>query len=226
LKHLDVPGCDAGHTRVGKSLDLLQPALRTNARAIASGAYFYDKPSALCETCHSVGWGATLQDIKRIADGLLIMGINCFVPHAFYYSTHAMRKHDAAPSFFFQMPYWKFFGALVRHTRQVLDEIAGTHIAAEVLVVDEGGGAASREQQEVAARAQHILLQEHIDFLLTDTDILEQGVVGNGAMRLRDLTVKLIVVPPMRRPEPALLAVLKGRSSTNCGKRKYHSFPG
>jgi len=114
LAYSHLPGCEPGHTKAGAEMDLLGPALRSNARAAASAAYFYEKPAALCECYHSLGWSGTLQDAKLIAEGLLLMGVTWLVPHGFFYSTHALKKHDAPPSFFFQMPYWPLFGHLSR----------------------------------------------------------------------------------------------------------------
>jgi hypothetical protein len=109
LRYADIPGCDPGHIKVGAKPDMLQGTIRSNARAVASAGYFYGKPGTLCECYHSLGWSATLQDAKYIADGLLLLGISMLVPHGFFYSTHALKKHDAPPSFFFQMPFWPMF---------------------------------------------------------------------------------------------------------------------
>jgi alpha-L-rhamnosidase len=204
LKYSDVPGCDAGHMRTDSPLDLVSSELRMNPRAAASAMYFYDKPAALCECYHSLGWGATLQDLKRLADGLLLGGITCFVPHAFFYSTHGLKKHDAPPSMFFQMPYWKFFGQMVRRTERVLAEFAGTHIAAQVLVVDPTPGVPNSDQSKAFVRLQHLLLESHVDYLLVDVEILQAGWINGGRLRIKDLDICLVIVPPMVAMEPAL----------------------
>jgi hypothetical protein len=214
LQYSNVPGCDAGHVKAGVPLDLVSRELRMNPRAAASAAYFYGKSAALCECYHSLGWGATLQDLKRLADGLLLHGINCFVPHAFFYSTHNLRKHDAPPSMFFQMPYWKFFGQMVTETEKVLQAFAGTHIDARVLIVDPSPGVPTVAQLESFARAQHLLLANHVDYLIADVDILQSGTIADGLLHVRDLAVELIVVPPTMAMEPSLsawLAMFEGR---------------
>jgi hypothetical protein len=204
LKYSDVPGCDAGHVKAGAPLDMVSAELRANPRAAASAMYFYDKPAALCECYHSLGWGATLQDLKRLADGLLLAGINCFVPHAFFYTTHGLTKHDAPPSMFFQMPYWKFFGAMVRRTERVLKEFEGTHIAAKVLVVDPTFGVPTPEQNAEFVRLQNLLLEQHVDYLLADVDVLQSGRIEAGRLLVKDLEIELIIVPPMVAVEAQL----------------------
>ena len=208
LRYMDVPGCDPGHTKAGDWPDCFQAKARSNARAIASAAYFYDKPASLVECYHSLGWTATLQDAKLIADLLLLAGVDMLVPHGFFYSTHGLRKHDAPPSFFFQMPYWRFFGQLSAHVNRLGDTLAGTHVAAEVLVIDPTWGFPTKQHSSDYEAMTRALLAGHCDFLLADTDILEAGSITGNLLEVKDLSVRAIVLPPMRHVEPPLAAWL------------------
>jgi len=49
LQYMDIPGGDPGHTKAGAPLDMFQHVIRSNARAVASAAYFYGKEGALDE---------------------------------------------------------------------------------------------------------------------------------------------------------------------------------
>ena len=204
LRYMDVPGCEPGHTKAGAPLDLLGPHLRQNAKATASAAYFYGKAGALDECYHSLGWSGTLQDAKLMADGQLLAGIKYLVPHGFFYSTHALRKHDAPPTFFFQAPYWPLFGKLAEHVDRIGRLFAGTHIDAGILVVEPTGGLPARPDLEAYVRIQALLMENHLDFHFADTDILQEGRIEAGVLRVADLAVKLVIVPPMRVIEPAL----------------------
>lgn len=208
LRYMDIPGCEPGHTKAGAPMDLLQPAIRQNARATASAAYFYGKEGALCECYHSLGWGATLQDAKLIAEGLLLHGIRYLVPHGFFYSTHALRKHDAPPTFFFQMPYWRFFGQLARRIEAIGSLFEGTYIDAHILLVDPSPGMPTAEDQKVYAAIQQLLMAKHFEFMIVDTDILESGAIDAGMVTIRNITASVILVPPMRHYEEELLAWL------------------
>ncbi|HEX6972689.1 MAG TPA: glycosyl hydrolase, partial [Limnochordia bacterium] len=212
LRYTDIPGCDPGHTKAGAAPDILSHALRANARAIASAAYFYDKPGSLCECYHSLGWSGTLQDAKWIAECLKLMGIDYLVPHAFFYSTHALRKHDAPPSFFFQMPYWPLFQHLTRRIDRIAQAFRGTHIDAEILVVEPESGLPSRDDRAAYGRLLQALMAAHLDFYVVDTDVLEAGSLIPGAdgprWRLKEVAARAILVPPMTVLEPALEARL------------------
>jgi hypothetical protein len=204
LRYMDIPGCEPGHTKVGAKLDLLGARLRSNAKATASAAYFYGKSGALCECYHSTGWSATLQDAKFVADGLLLMGIKYLVPHGFFYSTHALKKHDAPPTFFFQMPFWPMFGKLAERVERVGRLFEGTHIAAEILVVDPASGIPTSQDLQIYEAILWLLMENHIDYHIVDTDILEEGQIEEHSFRVADIAAKLVIVPPMRVIEKAL----------------------
>ena len=204
LKHMDIPGCEPGHTKAGARPDLLQARVRGNARATASAAYFYGKDGALCECYHSMGWSATLQDAKLIADGLMLMGIKYLVPHGFFYSTHALKKHDAPPSFFFQMPFWPLFGHLSAYVEHIGQLFEGTYIDAQILVVEPASGIPAHEDLLVYESLLWLLAESHLDFHLVDTDILQDGRIGQGCVRVTDLTARVVIVPSMQVVEEPL----------------------
>lgn len=204
LNYMDIPGCEPGHTKVGARLDVLQARLRGNAKATASAAYFYGKAGALCECYHSTGWSATLQDAKFVAEALLLMGIKYLVPHGFFYSTHALKKHDAPPTFFFQMPFWPLFGALSARVDRIGQLFEGTFIDAEILVVEPASGIPTHDDLKVYESLLWLLMENHLDFQIVDTDILRAGRIGEGQVQTADLAAKVVLAPPMRVVEEGL----------------------
>jgi len=213
LRYMDIPGCDPGHTKVGVRPDWLRAPTRRNAKSTASAAYFYGKTGALCECYHSLGWSATLQDAKAIADGLLLAGIRYLVPHGFFYSTHGLVKHDAPPTFFFQMPFWPMFGHLSKHISRVGEYFEGTHIDAEILVVDLASGLPSRDKLDAYATAFEELLwammRHHLDFHVVDNDILAGEELVPGGVKVADIEAKVVIVPPMQIIGPELRSWLE-----------------
>jgi prepilin-type N-terminal cleavage/methylation domain-containing protein len=120
----DIPGCDPGHTRVGAARhDLLGADLRRNARGAAAAA---KGGPALCEFGHSLAWGATLEDLRALTDGLQLHGITHLIAHAAFASTAALRKHDAAPSYFTQQAWWPLHRLLAARVACIQRAFAGT----------------------------------------------------------------------------------------------------
>lgn len=209
LRYMDIPGCEPGHTKAGAPMDLLRPRLRQNARATASAAYFYAKEGSLCECFHSLGWSATLQDAKMISEGLLLMGTDYLVPHGFFYTTHGLAKHDAPPTFFFQMPYWPLFGHLTERLDRIAAHFDGTHIDARVLVVDPGSGLPSNADLAAYERLMAALMSAQIDFLIVDTDILEAAEINDAQVRIRDIVADFVILPPVQMVERPLARQLQ-----------------
>ncbi len=204
LRYMDIPGCEPGHTKAGAAMDLLGTRIRQNARATASAAYFYEKEGSLCECFHSLGWSGTIQDAKLISEGLMLMGIRYLVPHGFFYTTHSLAKHDAPPTFFFQMPYWPLFGSLSKRLDRIATHFDGTYMDADILVVDPSSGLPSRSDLRDYERLLSILMEEHLDFLVVDTDILESGHIKNGQVHIRDIAASVVVLPHMQVVEEPL----------------------
>ncbi len=209
LRYMDIPGCEPGHTKAGAPMDLLRPHLRQNARGTASAAYFYGKDGSLCECFHSLGWSATLQDARLISEGLVLMGIDYLVPHGFFYTTHALTKHDAPPTFFFQMPYWPFFGHLAERLDRIAAHFEGTYIDAKVLLIDPGSGLPTDADLGAYERLMQALMAAQIDFLSVDTDILEAAKIEDGQVQIRDITADFVILPPVQMVEEPLTRQLR-----------------
>ena len=200
LAYMDIPGCEPGHTKAGRKTDALRAPTRANARAVASAAYVYGKDGALCECYHSMGWGATMQDARLIADTLLLFGIDHLVPHGFFYSTHGLRKHDAPPSFFFQMPYWPLW----HHVSDRIDRIAAafesTRIDAEIAVIDPNPYQPSAEDSTEYERLMEELVAMHRGFVTVDFDVLADRPAAElavGSVLIRDRECRAVVMPPV-----------------------------
>lgn len=214
LRWMDIPGCEPGHIKAGAPPavllgDVLRATIRGNARATASAAYLYGKEGALCECYHSLGWDATLQDAKLLADVLVALGIRWLVPHAFFYSVHGLRKHDAPPSFL-QMPYWPLFGSLSRHVEAIWRHLEGTFPDAAVAVVEPSWGLPDEEGRACYEALQRALVARQVEWLAVDTDVLESSRVESGVAATRDVAFRAVVVPPMRVVEPPLQTWLSG----------------
>ena len=205
LKHMHIPGCDPGHSKAGAAeLDILVGDIRRSAKATASAAYFYDKEGALDECYHSLGWSGTMQDAKLIAEMLILMDIRYLVPHGFFYSTHALKKHDAPPTFFFQMPYWPLWHYLSARMDVLHEQFHGTHIRAEILLIDHATVLPTRDDVATDGRIRNLLLENQFDFLIVDTDILESGRIEEGLVHIKDIAAKIVICPPGRVVEEPL----------------------
>lgn len=112
-----VPGADHAHERIGEGLRhgwlVSRPTYaRQNPRFAASVAAQRGKPRVAVEAFHSLGWGVRLADLKALIDRMAVLGVNLLALHGFYYTAAGLAKFDAAPSEFYQHPWWRHFRRL------------------------------------------------------------------------------------------------------------------
>ena len=69
------------------------------AKYAASAAVLDRKERVMCEMFAATNWGATFNDLQRIAAWQIIQGINFIVPHAVHHRFRGKIKHFAPPEF-------------------------------------------------------------------------------------------------------------------------------
>jgi len=218
LQYFHVPGIDGGHQKVGSVAKMLPGKYRANGKMVASAAHFYNKPAALCEVGHSIGWGMTMQDMKWILDWLAVVGIDFFVVHGFFYTADALKKHDAPPSAFYQMPWWEDAGALTEYAKQLGNFLQSSKRRVKLLVVDPVTSAWTSDRpvkqrlEEDFGALQTQLMCHGLDYYMIDPELLAKGRVDNcdGApvLVIGEEAYEALVLPPMRNLEKDALEKL------------------
>ena len=210
LKYFDVPGIDAGHQKIGSIPLIAASNYRANGKMAGSAAHFYNKSGALCECFHSIGWGMTLQDMKWIFDWLALQGIRWFVPHAFFYTTDGLTKHDAPPSSFYQNPHWRHTRLLSEYAGKIMEGMSGGRRKVKILLVDPvtSQWTAMGEKRDVNKRLkedfsslQKMLLQNHLDYYIIDPELLGQCQIVDRCIQVNGERFELLILPPMLNME-------------------------
>lgn len=219
LEFIDCPGIDAGHQKVGEKPLTAPPKYRANAKMAASAKHFYDKEAVLCEAFHSIGWGMTLQDMKWTLDWLAVQGIDWFVIHAFFYTTDGLKKHDAPPSAFYQMPWWKDMHLLSSYADRLVRMNRLWKRCVSVLLVDPvtslwtAGKAEKTDLQNAFSRLQTELLKNRLDYYIIDPQLLaESRVCRDGqdtVLIVGDYKYHYVVLPPMSNMEDGCFNTLR-----------------
>ena len=206
LKYFDIPGIDAGHQKVGSIPLIASPNYRANGKMAGSAAHFYKKPGALCECFHSIGWGMTLQDMKWVFDWLALQGICWFVPHAFFYTTDGLTKHDAPPSSFYQNPNWRYTGLLSDYAGKITEVITRSRREVPVLLLDPISSQwtamgekriVNKKLKEDFSALQRLLLSHHLDYYIIDPELLGQCTISDHCIQVNGEKFELLILPPM-----------------------------
>lgn len=211
LQYFDVPGIDAGHQKVGAVANMVIGKYRANGKMAASAAHFYDKPAALCEVGHSIGWGMTMQDMKWMFDFLGVLGIDYYVIHGFFYTADGLKKHDAPPSAFYQMPWWEDASAITKYARELGRFLQTTERQVKLLVIDPVTSAWTSDPgmqtrlKDDFAKLQTQLMFHGLDYYIIDPELFAEGQVtcadGRTAFLIHGEAYETIVLPPVKNLE-------------------------
>lgn len=221
---MDIPGIDAGHQKAGDIPQIVSENYRANPKIASSAAHFYKKERALCECFHSIGWSMTMQDMKWIFDWLILQGIDMFVPHAFYYSADGLKKHDAPPSAFFQMPWWKHQKILSEYVENVTKMLKNCKRKVDVLLVDpitsQWTCFNEREIKEKISkdfcRIQQILLEENVDYYVIDQSLVKNLKCINQKIYYENEKFELLIIPPVTNLEKEAYTKIKELILNGC----------
>jgi len=209
LAFMDIPGVDTGHQKAGDSLCIFSENYRATPKVASSAAHFYGKERALCECFHSIGWSMSIQDMKFIFDQLIFSGINMFVPHAYFYTADGLKKHDAPPSSFFQMPWWRYQGILSEYVSNHARILSESKRKVDVLLLDQtpsrwtlfsGGGFREKLSRDFC-NIQSELLRNNMDYYIIDQTLLKDFHPENGKICYRDEQFEVLIVPPVTNIE-------------------------
>jgi hypothetical protein len=160
---------------------------------------------AMCETWGGAGWSVTRTDLKRMADWLLALGVDFFVPHFVHDSLEGLRKRDWPPSYGEHLDGATALTPLFESMAETAAWIDAGERATSVAVLhpsttvwtawtpaDGGDVPAGRDFRAFVAD----LESAGVGFDLLDETILRSyGAVGEDGVRVGDVTYETVVVP-------------------------------
>ena len=113
MEFLDFAGYDL--------LNRLEPKSIIAAKLANSASKLFNLYGVSAETFGMFGRGLTSEEMKRVADWQIKMGLDVLIPHAMYYSLRGDRYNDCPPSLF-EDKYWKGFKEFVNFVRDKMKE--------------------------------------------------------------------------------------------------------
>ncbi|NCB04980.1 MAG: hypothetical protein EOM69_05610, partial [Clostridia bacterium] len=98
-----------GHDTPGGHADLIKN------KVSSSIANLYNRPRVWLEGYHSLGWGATLEQLMFATRENYLYGATLLNLHGLYYSTYGSYWEWAPPCYHFRMPYWKHMKTFLQY---------------------------------------------------------------------------------------------------------------
>lgn len=224
LAFMDIPGVDTGHIKAGDGLCIVSENYRANPKIASSMAHFYRKGRVLCECFHSIGWSMSMQDMKYIFDQLIFSGINMFVPHAYFYTIDGLKKHDAPPSSFFQMPWWKYQSLLSKYVSDYTKILSESRRKVDVLLLDPTPSiwalSSNRELRERFLRdfcnVQNELLKNNVDYYIIDQVLLKEIYPKDKMIYFDKEKFEILIIPPLVNIEKDAWAKIRELIISDC----------
>jgi hypothetical protein len=154
------------------------------------------------EVYGAYGHQLTFDEMKWLADWLLVRGVNLLVPHAFYYSVRGPRVDERPPDVGPHSPWWDAFGAFADYAARLCRmNTEGRHVC-DLAVL----GLAD----ELPWRAARALFEAQIDFnYLEARHLWEDAEVDAGGIRIAGMRYRALVLDGMEPPPRAEAALAK-----------------
>lgn len=185
-----------GHDTPGGRADLIK------GKVSSSIAHLYKRPRVWLEGYHSLGWGATPENLMTATCENYLYGCNLLNLHGLYYTTHGSFWEWAPPCYHFRMPYWDHMGTFLKYFQRLSYLISqGVHqcdVAVMYPVAPGQAGLGGKEATDTAFAAGNALLKGGCDFIFMDFESLARAKVRNGRLHVADASYRVLVLPAMR----------------------------
>lgn len=187
-----------GHDTPGGKADLIK------GKVSSSIADLYQRPRVWLEGYHSLGWGATPEQLMFATRENYLYGTTLFNLHGLYYSTYGSYWEWAPPCYHFRMPYWRHMDTFLGYFDRLSYLLSQGHLVCDVAVVypvapyeaEMDGDAAKNTAFDLARR----LFAAGINFAFIDNDSLARAEVEDGLLKVKDAgaAYRALIVPNMK----------------------------
>jgi hypothetical protein len=169
----------------------------------SSIANLYQRPRVWLEGYHSLGWGATPENLMYATRENYLYGCTLLNLHGLYYSTHGSHWEWAPPCYHFRMPYWEHMDVFLKYFERLSYLMSQGHHVCDVAVIypvtpyeaEMGGDRAKTAAFETGKQ----LMAAGIDFEFIDHESIARAEVKEGRLVVKDAqaSYRVLVFPDM-----------------------------
>ena len=147
------------------------------------------KERVLCEAFGAGGWDSTLMDYKRMADWLMVHGVNFICEHLTFCTITGARKMDHPQSFDWRQPWWDEYTLLNDYLARVCWMLSQGSTRQRILVIhptttgylvareNERGNLMRNDPPTHPDMRSYLDLLQHLTDLQWDFDLGDEGVI-------------------------------------------------
>lgn len=198
--------------------DILDPEFFVYALAKLAASHSHINPlmqnRAMCEIFGAYGFAEGVPVMKKLADHMLVSGINRFVPHAF---SPKYPDKDCPPHFYAKgnNPQFLQFGQLMGYMQRVIHLLEGGIHKAPVAVYYNAECEWAGDLTDTYQAAAKMLTRQQIDFDFLSEDYIVNATLENGHLQINDESYSLLLLPGCRYITPRLRTFLEKMAAEN-----------
>lgn len=185
-----------GHDTPRGKADLIK------GKVSSSIAHLYRRPRVWLEGYHSLGWGATPENLMFATRENYLYGCNLLNLHGLYYTTHGSFWEWAPPCYHFRMPYWQHMHVFLKYFERLSYLMSqGVHqcdVAIVYPVAPHQAGLGGSQATKAAFTAGETLMNNGYDFIFIDSDSIARAEIRDGRLHVADASYRVLVLPAMR----------------------------
>jgi len=201
LRHFDIPGQDVVWRQVLPGTpSALEGEESTQAKCSSSAMIHLGRGGNANELCGAYGPQLTFDEMRWLADWLLVRGVSRLIPHAFYYSVRGPRIDERPPDVGPHSPWWDGFSAFADYAACLCRmNTEGRHVCAVAVL-----GLAD----ELPWRAAKVVFESQVDFnYLEARHLWEDAVVDAEGVRIAGMHYRALVLDGVEPPPRAAAAI-------------------
>ncbi len=183
-----------------------------NVRAVkeaTSIANQLGRKRTLVEIYGAGGWDLRFEDMKRIGDWLLVLGINTLNEHLSYTTIRGARKRDHPQSFSYHEPWWNAYHIIETYLTRIAAALTSGEQVNEILVIEPTTTAwmynsTARDMPELIRLGDSFqklvtdLERAQVEFDLGCEDVIARhGAAHENRLRIGGRSYRTVVLPPL-----------------------------
>ncbi len=216
LRLFQIPGQDMVWRWVLPGKNALDGAHSTVGKCSSSVARHDRRRRNANEIYGAYGWHLTMDEMKWLADWLIVRGVNLLYPHAVYYSIRGERVHERPPDLCMHNAWWPHYRRFADYTARLCGLMTDGRQVCEVAVLS--------VNNRLPWRAAKWLFQHQVDFnYLEDWRLCEQATITGGRIKIGEMTYTTLVVDQDR---PLTGAVAEEARAFKAGGGTVHTCTG
>ena len=212
LKWMHIPGMDLLGKATGfseektNSFRMAPGKFNFTAKMISSVAIHYQRERTICEAFGVAGYDISFADFKRITDWLTALGINTINFNNIPYSAKSYRKLEAPG---FTAPWWQYFDLYSEYAARVCmmsaqgktqNKLAVLHPATTLRclfspALKKGENINFAAVENSVHTLGEALLRIHWDFDFIFEELMDDAVVINGELKVKENSYSVILLP-------------------------------